>query len=136
MSHEKLVDLLRRAYEAFNAGDPSVWLGLYDPDIVLRVAQNASVEPGTFLGAKAVEGWFTELFRPFGKSFQVEVLEMIEVGDSVVVMQRNAARGRASGVEVGSPSAASVVTFRAGRVIRMDVVESREVALRLVGRPA
>lgn len=136
MSHEKLVDLLRRAYEAFNAGDPSVWLGLYDPDIVLRVAPNASVEPGTFLGAEAVEGWFTELFRPFGKSFQVEVLEMIEVGDSVVVMQRNAARGRASGVEVGSPSAASVVTFRAGRVIRMDVVESRAVALRIVGRPA
>jgi len=134
MSHENLVDLLRRAYDAFNAGDPSVWLGLYDPDIVLRAAPNASVETGTFLGAEAVEAWFTDFFRPFGKSFQVEVLEMVEAGDSVVVIQRNAARGRASGVEVGSPSAASVVTFRGGRVIRMDVVESREAALRLVGR--
>lgn len=113
-----------------------MWLGLYDPDIVLRVAPNASVEPGTFLGAEAVESWFTELFRPFGTSFHVEVLEMIEVGDSVIVLQRNAARGRASGAEVGSPTAASVVTFRAGRVIRMDVVQSREVALRLVGRSA
>lgn len=34
------VELVRRAYEAFNAGDPSVWLGLYDPDIVLVVAPN------------------------------------------------------------------------------------------------
>lgn len=136
MSQENLVDLLRRAYDAFNAGDPSVWLGLYDPDIVLRAAPNVSVEPGTVLGAEAVERWWTDFFRPFGKSFQVEVFDMIEAGDSVVVMQRNVARGRASGVEVGSLSAASVVTFRGGRVIRMDLVESREAALRIVGRSA
>jgi ketosteroid isomerase-like protein len=32
------VGLVRRAYDAFNAGDPSVWLGLYDPDVVLVVS--------------------------------------------------------------------------------------------------
>src|SRR5690348_8322095 len=77
MADEALAGRLRRAYDAFNAGGPSVWLELYDPDIVLRVAPDASVEPGAFLGPEAVEGWFTELFRPFGKSFHVEVLEMI-----------------------------------------------------------
>jgi ketosteroid isomerase-like protein len=128
------VGLVRRAYDAFNAGDPSVWLGLYDPDVVLVVS--AGPEPGTYVGAEAVEQWYTDFFRAFGHSFHVDLMEAIPVGDSVVTVQRHLARGRSSGIEVQDPNAAYVVTFRAGRVIRFDVAESREAALRLVGRSA
>jgi ketosteroid isomerase-like protein len=129
------VDLLRRATEARNAGDPSVWVGLCDPDIVLVVAPMTGPEPGTYVGAAAVVQWYTDFFRPFGRSFHVELLETIAVGDSVIVVQRYVARGRSSGAEVQAPSVVNVVTFRAGRVIRIDNTESREAALRLVGRP-
>jgi ketosteroid isomerase-like protein len=133
MSHDN-VDLVRRATEARNAGDPSVWVGLCDPDIVLVVAPMTGPEPGTYVGTAAVVQWYTEFFRPFGRSFRVELLETIAVGDSVIVVQRYVARGRSSGADVQAPNVVNVVTFRAGRVIRIDNTESREAALRLVGR--
>ena len=135
MSHDN-VELLRRAYDAFNAGDPSVWLGLYDPDIVLVVAPRAGLESGTYVGAAAVEEWFTDFFSPFGHSFHADLIEAMPVGDSVLTVQRNVARGRSSGVDVEAPGATNVVTFRGGRVIRFDIAESREAALRLLGRSA
>jgi ketosteroid isomerase-like protein len=135
MSHDN-VELLRQATDARNAGDPSVWVGLCDPDIVLVVSPSTGPEPGTYVGAAAVVQWYTDFFRPFGRSFQVDLLETIAVGDSVVAVQRYGARGRSSGAEVEASQVVSVVTFRAGRVIRIDNVESREAALRLVTPPA
>jgi hypothetical protein len=51
---------------------------------VLRVAPEVSPEPGTFLFAARVEQWFQEFFSAFVRSFRVDVLELIEAGDSVV----------------------------------------------------
>ena len=52
MSQEN-VELLSRAYAAFNEGDPSVFLERYDADIVLWVSPS-SPERGCFLGRQAV----------------------------------------------------------------------------------
>jgi ketosteroid isomerase-like protein len=129
------VNIVQRAFTAFNAGDPSVWLGLYDPDIVLVVAPRGGPEPGTYVGAAAVERWFTDYFRVFGRSFHVELLEVIPVGDSVVTVQRNAARGELSGAQIEVLGVGVVITFRGGRIIRFDFAESRDAALRLVSSP-
>ena len=35
---QKNVETIRQAFEAYKSGDPSVFLDLYDPDIVLRIS--------------------------------------------------------------------------------------------------
>ena len=94
--------MLRRAYEAFNEGDPSVFLEHYDPEILLWVSPGHSLESGCFVGASAVERCFTEFIAAFGGSFRVEAEEFIEVGDSVIVLTTERAQGRRSGAEVSS----------------------------------
>jgi len=92
MSH---VETLREAWEAFNAGDPAPFLDLYDPDIVLRAEAGPTLlESGSFFGAADVRHWFEQVFAAWGKSYRFTVEEMIEVGDSVVVIGRSQATGR------------------------------------------
>src|SRR5437764_11542802 len=131
MSQEN-VELLRRAYEAFNAGDPSVFLEHYDPNIVLWVSPSFT-ESGTFLGAAGVEQYFTEFFAPFGDSFRVVPDEFIEVGDSVIVLTTEHAQGRRSGAQVGSRQHPLIFTLRAGKIIRIDIHVGRSDALEAVG---
>lgn len=54
MSQEN-VELVRRADEAFNEGDPSVFLERYAPDIVLSVSSDLLLETGPVMGAAEVE---------------------------------------------------------------------------------
>ncbi len=131
MSQEN-VEFLRRAYDAFNEGDPSVFLDHYDPDIVLWVSPDRP-ESGCFLGRQAVERWFAEFFAPFGRSVRVEPEEFIEVGDSVVVLTTERAEGRQSGAEVSSQQHPLIYTRRAGKIIRIDVRAGRTDALAAVG---
>jgi ketosteroid isomerase-like protein len=131
MSQEN-VELLRRAYQAFNDGDPSIFLEHYDPDIVLWIGPH-SLEAGTVLGATAVEKWFAEYFAPFGGSLRIEIEDLVEVGDSVVVFTNDRAQGRRSGVEVTSRQHPLVYTLRAGKIIRIDLHADRAEALEAVG---
>lgn len=48
------VEIIRHAFEAFNDGDFSVFLNLYDEDIVLRISP-PSIESGSYYGAVAVQ---------------------------------------------------------------------------------
>jgi ketosteroid isomerase-like protein len=56
MSQEN-VESIRHAFEAFNKGDYSVFLALYDPDIVCVVPQG-EIESGVFHGAEEVERYY------------------------------------------------------------------------------
>jgi ketosteroid isomerase-like protein len=125
------VEIVRGAFQALNDGDPSDFLALYDPDIVLRVGPGAAI-PGVFVGAAAVARRFAEFQAPF-ESYRVQALELIDAGDSVVVSYKTAGRGRLSGVEVESPPAAAVCTFRGGTMIRIDLLDTCAEALKAVG---
>src|SRR5437660_939474 len=129
MSQEN-VEALKRGLEAFNEGDPQVFLDMYDRDIVLRV--ESGIPAGTFLGAEAVERWFDDFYTAFARGFHFELSEVLESGDSVVVIARNIGIGRTSKVRV-ERTFASVFTFRAGRIIRIDLAGTRQQALKAVG---
>jgi ketosteroid isomerase-like protein len=92
-----------------------------------------SIASGSVFGAAAVEAWFVDYFAPFGRSFRVEVEELIAVGDSVVVVATKHAEGRQSGAEVSSREHPLVFTMRAGRIIRIDLHGSRTDALEAAG---
>jgi ketosteroid isomerase-like protein len=125
------VEVIRRAFEAFNAGDYSVFLKLYDRDIVLCVPPGV-IESGVFHGAKEVERYYRRWFGPFGGTTRLEIEELIEAGDSVIAIHRETARGRLSGAEVDRLSI-SIHTMRGGKIIRIDHPASREAALETVG---
>jgi ketosteroid isomerase-like protein len=63
----------------------------------------------------------------------VEASELIEAGDSVVVKVIQRAVGKGSGVEPAEMEYFHVWTFRGGKVIRLDVIRSREAALEAAG---
>jgi len=132
MSQEN-VETIRHAFEAYNRGDPSVFLDLYDPDIVLRVSMVATVESGTYHGAEAVEHFYRRFFATFGKSYRVTLIELIDAGDSVVAIHDARARGRQSGAEVERRSIAVIITMRGGKIIRIDHPSDVDEALEAVG---
>ena len=123
------VDILRRAWEAFNEGDPSVFLGLYDPAIVLCPD---GAEP--VVGAAAVERWFADQFSVFAGTYYVDIHQLVGAGDSVIAIGRARGRGKRSGVEVRSQVFYDVYTLRGGRLIRIDaMIHDMAAAYALVG---
>jgi ketosteroid isomerase-like protein len=125
------VEVIRRAFDAFNGGDRLAFLQLYDDDIVLRIG-DFTIESGSYYGATEVEHQYARLFAPFGESYRVEISELIAVGDSVVVVHCARARGQRSGAEVGAPGAA-IFTLRGGKIIRIDQLADRSEALAALG---
>jgi ketosteroid isomerase-like protein len=133
MSQEN-VEMVLRAFDAFNHGDSSFFLGLYDPDIVLRVSAPA-LDSGVYHGAEAVERFYRQFFATFGGTYRFETEKAIEVGDSVLVIARATARGRRSGAAVESRSTSFIATIRAERIIRIDQPGSVEEAREILGLP-
>jgi uncharacterized protein len=131
MSQEN-VEIIRKAFEAFNAGDRAVFLGLYDEDIVLHIAA-PSLDAGSYYGADEVERQYTRMFAPFGETYEVEIEQLIDAGDSVVVFNRDKGRGVRSGVAVEGLPSSGIFTMRGGRIIRIDHLADRTEALNAVG---
>jgi ketosteroid isomerase-like protein len=131
MSQEN-VETIRRAFDAYNRGDPSVFLDLYDPDIVLRISP-PFIESGTYHGAADVEHWYRRWFASFGESYRMTLRELIDAGDSVVAIYDAGARGRRSGVQVGWRSIPLIFTMRGGKIIRIDHPTGLDEALEAVG---
>src|SRR5687767_5378986 len=98
MSQEN-VELVLRAFDAFNEGDSAFFLSLYDPDIVLTVGAPA-IDSGVYHGAEAVESFYRQFFATFGGTYRFEAEEVVDVGDSVLVIAKASARGRRSGAAV------------------------------------
>ena len=115
MSQEN-VEVVRAAYEAWNAGDMDAVRALLDPDVILRLPEGWP-EPGPYVGREAVlrqweqlrETWDADVVEPIG--------DFVDVGDRVAVRQswRTAGRGPESNFEF-----TNVFTVRKGRVIGVE----------------
>jgi ketosteroid isomerase-like protein len=81
-------------------------------------------------GLEGVKAWFGEIFMSF--DLRVEADEFVDAGDSVVVVFRQIARGRASGAELTSRFA-FVYGFRDGKISSVDGYPTRADALEAVG---
>ena len=131
MSQEN-VAVVRRATEALNAGNPRAFLDLYDADILLRVTAESFISPGTVVGAAAVERFFDDFYTTFSRGFRSDIVEAIDAGESVIVLNKSTVEGRLSKAKVESPFVV-IFTFRGGRIIRIDMLGSRHEALQAVG---
>ena len=128
MSQEN-VELTRRAFQAFNDRDlDAVLAGLHDE--VEAFPRLAAIEGG-YRGHDGVRRYWAQLLRTF-PDFQVEILEVRDLGDFMVV----ALRLRGHGVESDTPVDAAawhVNQFRDGKVIRWRVYTSESEALESAG---
>src|SRR4051812_26738090 len=84
----------------------------------------------TIRGREAVKAWAESLFETL--DVHLETDEFIEAGDSVVVVFRQIARGRASGAELTS-HLAFVYGLRSGKIVSADGYRTRREALEAVG---
>ena len=127
MSQEN-VEVVRDAYEAWNAGDNHALRELCDPNIIWRPPEGWP-EPGPFVGREAVMRWFDQLREAFD-AYVTELSDIIDAGDRVVVRQiwHGAGHGPEANVE-----ATSVLTVRKGRVIGVEQFWDRAEALEAAG---
>jgi ketosteroid isomerase-like protein len=104
--------------ETFEAGGVEAALPHFHPDFVGRVPPELSAEPDHYRGADGVRRWFAG-FEGSLDDVRIEPLDLIEVGDSVLMPSRLTGRGSESGIEV-EQAVVQLWRFRDGLVVRIE----------------
>jgi ketosteroid isomerase-like protein len=131
ISQEKLANL-RRGYEAFNRGDPSVASDLATPDVEWGTTGTFPGLVGVYRGPDALPRWM-DTIRSAWEKFEVTPDEVVrDEGDVLVVAELQRGRGRGSGVHV-EMRVFSVYSFREGKIRRRQAFTEREAALEAAG---
>jgi ketosteroid isomerase-like protein len=127
-----IVELVRSLYACWERGDVSE-VGWADPEIEFLIADGPS--PGAWSGvAGMVEGYRQVMNAWEGYSAQAEEYLLLD-DERVLVLQRLAGRGKASGLELAQmqPKAAGIFQVRDGKVIKIVLYYDREHALADLG---
>jgi len=127
---EQNVEVVRRALEAFSAGDASAFASLATPDIEWKTGLGA-VEGEVFHGHEGVATYFGRLASAWD-SFRFVVHEWRDLGDVVLVLGHLEGHGRGGGVPVQSPVGA-VWDLRDGKIWRLRAYLDHDVARRTAG---
>ena len=125
------VELVRRAFELFNAGDVDAFADLFTDDGEVETDPRFP-EGGTFSGREAVRRFHAGLHESWQGTSAVTINEARRVGDSVLVAFAWRATGELSGVEVSS-DVYSLWTLREGRIARVRYFYERTEALAAAG---
>jgi ketosteroid isomerase-like protein len=131
MSREN-VEVVRGWQEAWNRGDIDQLVSVFDPEVEWRTS---GVFPGldpVYRGHDGFRRFWREFTEPW-ESFQIKSGEERDCGDRVLGLAYFEGQGR-DGLEVRRPTAA-VWTFRAGRVLVVQVYADQAEALEAVGLP-
>ena len=128
MSKEN-VEVARAVFAAWNTGDMDALRVLYDPDVIVRMAENWP-EPGPYVGREAVmrqwgqirDAWDSDALEPIG--------DFIDAADRVVVrhIYRGAGHGPESNMEL-----TVVFTVRKRRVFYQEFFWDHAEALETLG---
>jgi ketosteroid isomerase-like protein len=117
MSSES-VDIVRRAMDAYTAGDIDGMLAFIDPEGEIQSAIIGGAEGKAYCGHEGIRTWFAETQESF-QELGLELTEYRDLGDRVLGFGRVHARGRESGVELDSPTG-WLFTLRDGRILRAE----------------
>lgn len=123
------VELMKAAFEAWNAGDMDAVYESFDPEIVSRTPEGWP-EPGPFVGREAAMRQYRQLRGTFDAD-QVELVsDFVDVGDRVAVRMiwHGIGRGPESSLEW-----TCVYTIRKGKVLTIDYFWDHAEALEALG---
>ena len=128
MSQEN-VEVVRAAFEAWNAGDMDALRELYDPDVIVRMPEGWP-EPGPFVGREAVMRQFEQIRETWDADALELISDFIDAADRVVVryIWRGAGHGPEANMEM-----TGVYTVRKGRIFDMEYFWDHAEALETLG---
>src|SRR3954454_3998497 len=124
------VEIVRRAYNAWNRVDIDAVLQTLDPDVELYLPEGG-LNVGTRRGHEAMRR-LMEGFLEVWDDLRMEPERFFDTGDQIVVFVRVRGTGKGSGVEVETRPA-HLGTVRAGKVVRLVIYPERAAALKAVG---
>jgi len=127
MSQEN-VDRLRAVYAEWAEGNFRAGGDLLAEDVVFEPMADGR---STFVGREAVEQHMREFLAQWGE-YRVEAQEILEVGEKVLVTERQHGTGKSSGVGA-EMTAFAIWTFRDGLVTRIRWDPDRAAALEAAG---
>jgi ketosteroid isomerase-like protein len=125
------VDIVRRAFEAFNSEDIERIIALTHVDFEAVVPPELSPEPDTYRGHDGMRRYF-QSFQDVMDEIRFRPQRFWEVGPSVVASLTLSARGRRTAIPV-TQRIAQVWTIRDGRALRVRTYPSLAEALEAVG---
>ena len=127
---EENVEIVRRVFGAWNAGDMEGVRDAYDPDAVMRYHGDFP-EPGPFVGRNAIMRQFDRLRDALDERDALAFVgDFLDAGDRVV--SRFAWRGEGSGPAMDLELTV-VYTVRARRILEADFFRDHREALEAAG---
>ena len=130
MSQEN-VELVRRAFEAFERSDFDAILRMCDEDIVIRQPPELPGAPETQHGHAGVLEAF-ELWPQQWDDYGIEILYLRDVGDDVVAHTRQWGRGKGSGIKLELPFT-FVFTIHDRKIVEWRLFMREDDALKAAG---
>jgi ketosteroid isomerase-like protein len=101
MAAEENIAIIRRGYEAFNAGDMETLSELFDEGAAWHSPGRTSLA-NDYRGREAVFGYFGQLVQGTGGTFQAELEHLLADDDSHVVgIHRNRAERDGKHIDIG-----------------------------------
>ena len=127
MSQEN-VDAVLTVFRSFRGREDAPIFDLYDPDVEWNM-EGYPAWPGqtTYRGVEGVQTFFRDWLHDFAE-YEATAIDPVDLGDRVVVTVYDRAHGKGSGVPIERYHAQAWI-FRDGRVVRIEVWDSRESAL-------
>lgn len=134
MSREN-VEVIRRMYEAWLAGDQDAVLAVFDADVELTPDPEAAwVGIGqVYRGHAGMQSYMASVYEAF-EDYRPEVERLIDAGDQVLTLAIEHGKGRGSGADVQANKTAHLWTLRAGKAVRLDLYLNRDSAFKAVER--
>lgn len=120
------VELVRRQWEAYNRGDIDTFLEPIDPECEFH-EDPAFPEAGVYRGPQEIRAYLSQ-FRESMADHSFEVEEVREIGDTVLSLLHERARGKASGADV-SIRPAFLIRFGNGKIVWVRAYLDRDQAL-------
>jgi uncharacterized protein len=128
MSREN-VEIVRRGFEAWNAGAMDALRELYDPDVIVRAIEGWP-EPGPYIGREAVMRQWERQRETWGADALEPISDFLDAGDRVAGRIIWHAAGR---VPDTSMEFTAVFTVRKGRIFGAEFFWDHAEALEAVG---
>jgi ketosteroid isomerase-like protein len=127
MSLENL-EIVRAAFEAWNAGDMDALREMHDPDVIVQMPEGWP-EPGPFVGRDAVMREWKQLGETWDADAVVPISDAIDASGRVVVrfIWRVAGLSPGENVEV-----TGIYTVREGRILAVEHFWDHAEALKAV----
>jgi ketosteroid isomerase-like protein len=127
------VEVVRRAYEAWNGGEPEVALDLLDPEVEWTLPAHFP-DAETWRGREQVVEGLRTVSESFD-SLHMEVHELIDADDRVVALVHIQGRAAVTGIDLsGMGVDAHIWTLRAGRAVSVRMYGGTAEALAEIGR--